>query len=652
MNKIIYLSIICCLVSLSASAQKKKVLLTIDDQPVYAKEFKQVYLKNLNLVQEEEQKTVDGYLQMFIDYKLKVAEAYSQELDERKSYVDDFSKYQEQLSRNYIYENSLTEELAKEAYNRSLEEIDASHILIACNWDAVPQDTLVAYNKIKSIRAKAVAKGADFSQLAVKNSEEPNVEKSKGRLGYFTAFGMVFPFENAAYNTPVGEVSEIVRTQYGYHILKVHDRRKREAAISVAHIMTSTRGQEEGYNPKERIEEIATLLEQGLNFDDLARQYSVDKATAKKNGKMRKFVKGELRAPSFEEAAYALQNPGDISKPVKTDFGWHIIKLIEKHTMPSFEEERVMLERKVKDGERSKIVSTAVNNKIKDKYGYTSVNPYLPFFQTYVGDEVLKRKWEYKAISENENKVIFTIGETKATYNELAKYIEERQKKARPYTQKVTLLKAYYDEFETKVLKDHFKTQLELENDEYAGVIREYRDGLLIFEVMGDNVWNKAKQDTLGQEAFFNANKGNYNWKQRVDADVISTSDKAIMEQVKALLKEGKTAEEIKTELNKDKKAAIILSSKKFEIGQKGLPKDFEVKEGISKVYNENNTYTVVVTKEIIPAGPKEFDEVKGKVLSDYQNEVEKQWMESLRAKYEVEVNKRTLKRLRKELKA
>ncbi|MEM7087841.1 MAG: peptidylprolyl isomerase [Bacteroidota bacterium] len=652
MNKFFILSFTLFFVAISASAQQKKdILLTIDDNVILANEFKRVYKKNLDLVQEESQKSVEGYLQLFIDYKLKVAEAYDQDFHNTKNYKEDFAKYQEQLSRNYIFENKVTSELAREAYDRGLDEVKASHILIMVNYDAVPQDTLAAYNKIKAIRDRAI-KGEDFTALAKKNSEEPNAEERAGDLGYFTAFSLVYPFETAAYNTEVGKISEIVRTQFGYHIIKVHDRRAKASEITVSHIMISTRDTTKSYTPKERIQEIYALLQQGDSFENLAKQYSDDKNSGKNGGKLRRFSKGDLRSESFEEAAYNIENPGDITEPVQSDFGWHIIRLEEKHPSPTFEERKEVLERRVKEGSRSKIVTNAVNKKIKEKYGFIKGEGYSPFFDTYLPEKVLLRTWDYDTIPSAENSRMFTIGDREISFNDFAQYVAARQKTSKPYKSFVKLLADYYDEFETLALKTYFKDRLQLENEEYAGIISEYQDGLLIFDVMKKNVWNKAKKDTLGQQKYFEENRGKYQWKQRVNAEIIGTSKSEISKQVEALLKQGKTGEEIKTQLNANKKVNVLLTKGIFEIDERELPSGFSPQMGVSKIYTENDSFIIVKVDEILPAGPKEFDEIKGRVLSDYQTYVEKTWMDMLKAKYKVEVNQKTLKKLKKELKS
>lgn len=651
MKKILTVLFMVLMVSTAAFSQNKKdILLTIDGQPVYANEFERVYKKNLDLVQDESQKDIDGYLQLFIDYKLKIAEAKAQKLDQDEAYKSELAKYRDQLSRNYLFEDKFTEDLAKEAYDRGQEEIDASHILITVGYEATPQDTLAAYNKIKSIHDKAV-KGADFEQLAKQYSQEPNAKNSGGHLGYFTVFNMVYPFENAAYNTKVGDISDIVRTSFGYHIIKVNDRRPRLPKIAVSHIMISDKKGSKTFNPEERINEIATMLKQGQSFESLAKEYSDDKNSAVNGGKLKPFTKGELRAPEFEDAAYQLKTVGEISKPVKTDFGWHIIRLDEVVPNPTFEEQKLSLEKKVGQGERGKVVVHAINSKIKQKYGFKGNADYLEFFRTYVGDSVLDRKWKMEPISAANDKTIFTIGKTSFKYSDFAKFIEDRQRTSMSYKEKDALLKGFYDEFETEKLKDYFRDELENENEAYAAILGEYREGLLIFDVMEKNIWQAAKNDTIGLGKFYEKTKDNYQWKQRVDADILSATSQANAQRIQKMLNDGMDAEAIKTELNPDGTVNVLVTSGTFEIGSQDLPANLEIKKGVSEIYPSNDSYTVVYVKNVLPSGVKELEDVKGKVISNYQNELEKRWMEELHSKYQVKVNNKVFKKLKKRLK-
>lgn len=419
--------IIMLFVAIIANAQKKNdVIMTIDGNPVLTKEFIRVYEKNLDLVQDQSQKSVDGYLDLFIDYKLKVAAAYEQGLHKKPDYVKEFSKYEEQLSRNYLYEDKVTTDLAQQAYERGKYDVKAAHILVRISYDATPKDTLIAYKKINEALQKART-GEDFGTLAGKYSEEPGAAERGGDLGYFTTFTMVHEFEDVAFNTPVGEVSNIVRTQFGYHILYVEDKRERAPDVSVSHIMISDKEDAaRTFDPKERINEINTLLEQGTKFEDLAKQYSEDKNSAVKGGLLNRFGKGQLRSKEFENVAYSLKKEGEISKPFKSDFGWHIVRLEEIHKPQTFEEQREVLEKKVGEGSRSKIVTTAVNEKIKEKYTFKSDPNYKPYFENFVTDSISKKSWTYdEDFKEKDNTIIEIGSDYKATYGDFAAYIKK-----------------------------------------------------------------------------------------------------------------------------------------------------------------------------------------------------------------------------------
>ncbi len=640
-------------ITLFSYSQKKKkdVLLTIDGNPVYASEFVSVFKKNLDLVQDDTQKSVTGYLDLFIDYKLKIAEAYNQGLDTTSYYKKEFNTYRDQLARNYIYEDAVTEEVAREAYQRSLEQINADHILIKVGYDATPKDTLEAYNKIAAVRKKALA-GEDFNELAKKYSEEPGAKERAGKLGWFSALQMVYPFETAAYNTKVGAVSDIVRTSYGYHIIKVNDRRKTANEISVSHIMISPKKNDSTFNPKERIYEIYAMLQQGESFESLAKQFSDDKGSGQEGGKLKPFGRGRIRAPKFEDVAFSLTKEGEISEPFQSKFGWHIIRLDKIHPLKTFEERKADLEKKVSKGERSKKINKTVAQRIKEKFGFKKGAPFIPFFNTYVTDSILENKWKYTPISQKDNKVLFTIGDKQITFDDFAKFIATNQGHTPRVKIKEEKLKNLYADFEAYTVKEYFKEQLEKENPAYAAILDEYRNGLLIFDVMEKNVWNKAKTDSIGAKAFYEKNKNNYLWQTRIEGAIFSATSQDVAEQVKQLLTQGKSVEAVKNEINTDGKIQVIVTTGTFEITQRELPKDFKPSLGVSDIYNKENSFVVVQTQKIIPPAPKTFEEVKGKVISDYQNYLEKEWIQNLREKHQISINKKAVKKLKKQLKS
>ena len=648
MNKINLLLLLLLVTYFTGISQKKNnVLLTIDTEPVYSSEFKHVFNKNLDLVIEESQKNVDGYLDLFIDYKLKIAEAYAQNLDKNELYIKEFGKYEDQLSKKYIIDKRIASQLIDEAYERGKEEINADHILVLVNFNDPPKDTLIAYNKIKIAYDKAVS-GEDFETLVVNYSEEPGAKKSKGKLGYFTVFQMLYPFETAAYNTKVGGVSKITRTAFGYHIIKINDRRVKKPKINVSHIMVFSNKDKKVENPEDRINELYAMIMQGESFENVAKQFSEDKSTGKIGGQIKTFGPGDLRAPQFEKAAYSIKNDGAILAPIKSSFGWHIIRLNEKFTLPSFEEQKPEIEKNINSGARENFLLHAINNKIISKYGYEEGLSYSPYFNTYLTDSIFKRNWEYTPVAYNET--LFTIGDKKVKYDEFAIYIRDRQLLLKRYSDKNALLLDMYNNFKNETIKNYYKERLEIENEDYAMIINEYRNGLLVYDVMKNNIWQVAKLDSIGLKQYYEDTKGNYMWNERVDTDIISSTNEVSAKKAQELLNEGMEMTKIKELLNIDGKVNVIITSGIYEVDQNELPEGIEIKEGVSEIYKRDNSSVVVNVKEVIPPSIKEFVNVRGIVLSNYQSEIENRWIKSLRDKYKVEINKKSLKRIKKEL--
>ena len=628
---------------------KKNVLLTINSNPVYSSDFTKVFNKNLDLVVEESQKNVAGYLDLFIDYKLKITEAYAQELDKNQQYIKEFKKYEDQLAKKYIYDKRVVSKLVEEAYDRSLEEINAEHILVLSNLNDSPNDTLKAYNKIKEAHVKAL-KGENFTSLVIEYSEEPGAKKSKGKLGYFTAFQMVYPFENTAYNTKVGEISQITRTSFGYHIIKINDRRKKKPKINVSHIMIFSNKDKKAEDPEERINELYAMIMQGEPFEKIAKQFSEDKNTGVKGGQLKTFGPGDLKAPKFENAAYSIKNEGEIIAPVQSAFGWHIIRLNEKFSIPSFEEQKDDIEKKVKGGARALVVTQAINNKIIKKYGFKEGESYISYFNNFVNDSILSRKWTYSSIPLTENQILFTIGDHDVTYTDYAEYLRDNQKTIKKYINKESLLIDMYVKFKNETLKNYFKERLEVENTEYATIINDYRNGLLVYDVMNKNIWQIAKTDSTGLKDYYETKKNNYKWKKRLDVDIYSSSDEITTKQVQTLLMRGEELATIKKQINSDGKINVITVSDVFEIDQSELPEDIIPEKGVSDIKLNDGFYVVVNIKEVIEPTLKEFDEVRGTVISNFQTEIEKKWMQSLRDKYEVKINNKSLKKLKRKL--
>ncbi|PQB03947.1 foldase protein PrsA [Aureitalea marina] len=626
--------------------QESDVLMTVGQMEITGREFLQVYQKNLNLVQDDQQRSMDGYMDLFVEYKLKVAEAYSMGLDTLPQYKKEFAKYEDQLARNYIYEDKMTDELVTEAYERGLEELDVDHILMLVGMNSLPQDTLKAYNKIESVRKKALA-GENFTQLAKQYSEEPGAKETGGKLGYISVFATVYPFESAAYQIEVGGVSKIVRTQFGYHILKVNDRRAKSPDLVVSHIMVSDRQDAGTVDPEQRIREVYAQFEQGEEFEGLARQYSEDKGSARNGGQLRPFGRGSLRSKIFETKAYQLSEIGAVSGPFKSEFGWHIIRLDSLIPVKTFEEQKEDIKNRISQGNRAKVLTQNLVDRVKDQYGFQRKQSYLEPAMNWVTDSVMKRSWKATPLIRESDPVLFIIGDKPLRLSQYGAYLEQRQKRIKLPTQKGELLTQVYYEFEQLEIERFVKSRLEEDNEEYALVVNEYREGLLIFEVMNRSVWNEARTDSLGLEKFFKKNKKNYRWEDRLEAEIFSASDGTVLEEVSNRLRSGENAEEIRAALNNSDKVKVLYTSGVYEAGDSRLPDSYQMKEGVSSVLSTEDNFVLVVGKSVLPAGPKSLEEARGQVLSDYQVKMEEDWMEQLRKRYPVEIDRQVFDQLK-----
>lgn len=631
---------------------KKEVLFTIDDKPFYTDEFIRVYNKNLDLVKDDSQKDIDVYFDLFLGYKLKVDKAYKIGLQNSLKYQNELQSYRTQLSKNYTSDSKVTKALTEEAYNRSNKEINASHILILVDENASPADTLIAYNKAKSIKEE-IKKGLSFEDAAAKYSQDPSAKENKGELGYFSTFRMVYPFESAAYNTKKGEISNPTRTRFGYHLIKVNDIRDNQGEVTVAHIMVLDKKDEKGGDASKRtIDEVYQKIQQGEKFEALAQQFSEDKSSSLKGGVLQRFGTGQLSSDEFESVAFGLKTPNEISKPFKSKFGWHIVKLIEKHPLKSFEESKYELENKIKRDDRSKLISSSLNEKLRAKYTVTTDSKILDKVKKLVTDDFYKQAWEVspETLKANNQKLLEVNKHSKVSASAFLQYIQEQQKQNIQIKPISKLVDHLYAQFIDKQLNEYYDANLETEFVEFKYVMDEYRDGLLLFDLMEKEIWERSKSDTIGQKQFYLDNISNYNWKDRVQADIFSSSDKSIITKAFKFAKKGKDVNYIKENLNVDGKVNIMVQSGLYENDDKIIPKSIQPKKGLSDIVKEGDYYFFLNTKEILPSQPKDFLEARGKVINDYQQYLESHWVNELKKEVNIKVNDQVLAKIKQQL--
>ncbi|WP_242206038.1 peptidylprolyl isomerase [Aestuariivivens insulae] len=627
-----------------AQTPKEDILFSVDGEPVYVSEFLRVYNKNLDLVQDESQKDVDEYLTLFTNYKLKLKEAKALGLDEKESYKRELATYKKQLANSFISDAKVTEALVKEAYERVSNDVKANHILVRVDKDASPQDTLAAYNQILKLRERALNEGFDTVRQEVHNGQTIFGEE----LGYFTGFKMVYKFENAAYNTPVGEISQPFRTRFGYHIVKVFDKRKSRGERTVAHIMIGLNSQDANGDPEARINDIYKKINQGEDFEALAKQFSDDKSSAPNGGRLKPFSGGQLSAPEFEDVAFSLEHIGDVSKPFKTKFGWHIVKLYGKIPVAPFEVLKPELEAMVKRDDRSRLIDEALYSKLKKQYQISDKQPALDYFVSILNDNYFKRTWELPE-DFTLNKPLVKIGDKQFTYNDFGLYLLKSQRglqKREPF--KIMVAK-HYNAFLNSCLVKYKEDHLEFENEEFAHIVDEYRDGLLLFDLMESTIWNAANDSTEIQN-FYKTHKANYSAPERIDALVASSSKQKPLKKVGKLLEQGMAVDQIKKLVNSNDNIEVIFTQGIMEASHQSLPKDYKFKKGLSKIYKHNSGYVLVQTKEVLPKTLKAFEDAKGAVISDYQEYKEMQWVKELRKKYKVIIDDKVLNEVKEKV--
>ena len=468
------------------------ILFTIGDDSVNTKEFLRVYNKNLDLITDNSQKDIDNYLQLYIDYKLKVLEAYEKKYDKKESYISELNKYSTQLASNYLFDKNSQDSMLNEAYLRTKTEIKASHILIRIEEQDL--DTLDIYNKLISYREDF--KNYDLSYLLKKYHDGKNIFVED--LGYFSAFKMIYSFESKAYETKVGDISMPFRTRFGFHVLKVEDKRESLGEVNVGHIMLS----KDNNNSQSKINSLYDSIIRGDNFESFAKKYSDDKNTSSVGGRLKPFTSGQLNSLPFEKAAFDLTEINEISKPIETKFGWHILKLYSKSKLSSFKEMESSLLKKVKNNSRSSVISNSFYKKLLNKYSINYDND-LTYFTDQLNGHNANNIWKIPSTI-NKKKILFKINDKTLNYLDFANYIVNTSLSNGSIYSSVTDL---YKDFINQSVMNYYKSNLLSENTEYRYIYNEYKEGLMLFDLMQNEVWNKAKEDTIGLKTYFKNNK-------------------------------------------------------------------------------------------------------------------------------------------------
>jgi len=646
---------------LSAQSYTKKTLITLGDKEISVREFMDTYEKNNINTDVIDKKNVEDYLDLYIDFKLKVTEAEDLKMDTSAAFIKELHNYRQQLAKPYFSNDDITDELVQEAYDRMQYDINAAHILIRCDANAVPADTLAAYKKAMSIRER-ILKGEDFGEVAVEMSDDPSARDmeeipgvrraykgNRGELGYFTAFDMVYPFETGVYNTEVGGVSMPTRSDFGYHVIKLNSKTPASGLIRAAHIFLAV----DPKDPNKSDSLVRTkayniyneVTKEGGDWSDFVRRYSDDKGTIANNGVLSPFRVNQI-VPEFISAVKNLQ-PNEISEPVKTSFGYHIVRLVGTTPPGDFETEKSRIAERVERDMRGQLSEEIAMRRIMKDNSFKEDAKVKDAFIATIDSTIIEAK--YQANEEIDGtKVIFSTKDKSWTVQDFIDYIYKNQKRQGFLTPSAYAYQLY-DSFLQQEVFAYEDSKLEEKYPDFKTLVQEYHDGILLFSLMENQVWNKAVEDTLGLQNYYERNKESYMWSDRVKALVVTCQRKDNVEDIKKMINEDIAIDSLRAFFKETKAQA----SARLSFYQKGDNVNVDatewtvgaMKEFPSKVDNSTQIIKII---EVRQPEPKTFKEARGVVTSGYQAELEVQWLEQLREKYPVTINEKLLEKVKK----
>lgn len=638
--------LVLCLFSLGAFAQNDDpVLFTVEGNPVYLSEFDYIYSKNTGKNTDYSEKSLEEYLDLYVKFKLKVQRAKELQLDTIPALMKELDGYRQQLAKSYLTDKEVTNRLVDEVYQRSQNDVKVSHILISLSENASKDKTQIAQRKIEAI-AKEIKEGLSFDDAVQKYSQDKISKKNGGALPYLTSMfpSGFYELENTAYSLKTGEISEPIRTKLGFHLVRLDESRKARGEMEVAHILVrKEKIRQKKSDAKPRIDAIYERLQAGEDFEGVATEISEDRSSAKKGGYLGFFGMNKYEN-SFEEAAFALTENNTYTMPIETSVGWHIIKRISVKAPPTYEDSKKRLKALVLKDPRHKLAKETLIERIKEESNFTENLKALDNFASTLDISFFSYKWKPSKI---EDEPLFTLGDETVGLKEFVNFAKENTRSRLrmdelPIDEAVA--KLYGDFTEAKSI-EYEERQLVNKYPEFRSIMREYEEGILLFEVTKMNVWDKASQDSVGLQAFYENNASRYNWKERANTQTytLMTTDEAL---VKKFMKKAKKKS---PEWLKNKFGDIFtVQEDVYERGSKDISGIKFKKRSVSVpiVDKRKSTTTFKKIVSIIPQAPKTLKEARGYIEADYQDELEKKWISTLRQKYEVDINKDVLKSL------
>lgn len=640
----------------TAPHEDSSFLLTVGNENIPSEEFLYILSKNRGFEEDDEKITpeeLEENLSLFINYKLKVKEAEALGMHKSEEFRREFTTFKEDLKKPYLLENALLEGELRKAYDRMQEMVHASHILLRFPSNAKKEDSIAVFRMAQNLKEKAQS-GADFNNLVIEYSQDPSVQKNKGDLGYFTALQMVYPFEDAAYSLQPGEVSDPIQTTYGYHIIKLWDRKPNPGQIKVSHILIRTDPTDplSEDRAKRKIGDIYLELQKEENtWKDICETYSEDQGTSQSGGKLPWFGVGSF-IPEFEEAAFALKKQGEISNPVKSPYGYHIIRLEDTKPLASYEEMEESMESKILRDSRSKLIHEQVAAIQKSKYRLVENEPLIsslqPAFDRHQrkGLDSLKLEMESQGLLDS---ALFSIMDEPKTVGQFISFIEADMEVVKVTSH--NFFTPWLEKFEKISLNEAEETELMSSNDDYRLTVKEYRDGILLFNLMNEQVWQKALEDSSGQRSYYLEHQDRYQWKERTEALIARINKTSLKDSLRAFLKSQDYHPTLKIELEETfgKKDPLAFTWEQgiYEYADHPVLKKADLKKKFQELSYKNQDHFVLIGKRL-PAVPKKFEETRGKVIQDYQDDLDKKLISKLKDNYIIRINEEEKERISK----
>lgn len=642
-----------CIAGFLHAQTNDPVLFTVDNEPVRVSEFSYIYSKTNQDKADFSEASLREYLDLYTKFKLKVHRARDMQLDTVEALRKELEGYRRQLANSYLVDKEVTEKLVEEAYRNMQQDVDISHLFVACPANAPAADTLRAYKRILQWQ-NLLNSGTPFDKLAVDSSEDQSAKENRGGLGFVTAMlpNGYYALEHAAYNGKPGQVLGPLRSNNGYHLLRVNAFRPARGEVEVAQILfRKTQDEAENAATKARADSIYNgLMNKRITWEDACARFSADKTTAGKSGYLGFFGINRYQK-SFEDAAFGLQTDGEISRPVETSIGYHIIRRLSRRPVQSLDVLRRPLTDRVKRDQRSELAKKTMIDRIKRENNFKTFPETLNRWAAQQVDTVfLTYRWKPNPALPKD--VLMQLGPehpyTVADFEDFcARASRERmQGSGTPLREVIDRL---YANWTDDVAMQFEESQLDKKYPEFKSLMREYEEGILLFDATKQLVWDRANADTVGLQQFFDTQlQGKYLWGERARTSLytLKTDDPKTIEAVRKTAA-TKSAADVAKKHNKKTETLTVLE-KKYEKGKNKDIGDLWSAGAMTATKTDSTTHTAVFYKieEIMPPSPKALSECRGYVVADYQDYLEKQWVEELRRLYPVKVDEAVLKSL------